>query len=201
MDQDESRGPYRLQLNMVGNQWITRPEYPYGIAVHDLLAEPENSLYVSGNRIRRYPNYADYGLFYCCNDFAANAPNTDLGAATRRAQRHDFPTITDTPADRLISYMIANAGAFPRDAMDRRYVQSLQSGTLDPTPLDRPGANDALTLGFDLQAPPAAPQDSDSDGMPDAFESRYGLDPSVPDQNGTQLSVLFTGVPGHTARG
>lgn len=34
--------------------------------------------------------------------------------------------------------------------------------------------------------------------MPDSFEVRYGLNPAVQDHNGTQISVLFTGVAGYS---
>ncbi len=94
--------------------------------------------------------------------------------------------------------MISNVGAFPRDPMDRRLMAPLQNGVFDPAPRNANPYNDAFLLDFSPGSPPPAPVDTDNDGMPDAWEQSYGLNPSVQDHNGTQLSVPVTGVPGYT---
>ena len=198
VNDNETFGPYRLQMNMVNNYMVARSDFSYGMMVHDFLEVGDNRLYFAGNRLNLYPAYSDYQLAYCCNDFSSGGPNSDMGIAIRQPARLDFAGITYTPTGQVTNYVVQNVGAFPRDVMDRRYISSLITGQIDPTPLDRPGANDAFALNFNPDKPPAPPQDSDSDGMPDYFEQQYGLNPQVADHNGTHLSVLFTGVAGYT---
>ena len=199
VDQNPLLGPYRQQLNLVGNRMRVRATYPYGFAVHDLLDVADNELFASDNRLDLYPAFADYELLYCCNDFATSAPNADLGVATRRMVRHPFPTLQYVDGDDLRAYVLERAGAHPRDPMDRRYVASVLADNIPVVPWDTPLANDAFDLDFAL--PPAAPADGDDDGMPDAFELQHaalGLDPNVFDANGSALSVPLTGVAGYT---
>lgn len=198
VDADPERPPYRLELNWVNNRMVARPDFPYAMMLHDVVEVPQNALYMQGNTLNLYPNLADEQLLYCCNDFAQNNPNTDMGTAQRRTTRHSFPPITYTPSDDLQSYMIRNVGAFPRDPQDQRYLASLKTGVIDPTPRDRSAARDAFALNFDRANPPPAPIDSDNDGMPDAWEQQHGLNPNVQDHNGTELSVQLTGVAGYT---
>ncbi|MBK7145402.1 MAG: hypothetical protein IPH76_09425 [Xanthomonadales bacterium] len=72
------------------------------------------------------------------------------------------------------------------------------SGTPQILPHAQPEANDAFDLDF--TAPPAPPADTDGDGMPDAFEVQYaglGLNTSLPQTNGHELSVPLLGVAGY----
>ncbi len=201
VDANPALGDYVVHLNWVNNFLAARSDFGFGMIAHDFLDAAGNSLYLSGNQMNLYPTYLDYELAYCCNDFPApgNNPNTDLGAATRRAERHDFPPISYTPTDQVIPYMIDQVGAFPRDPMDQRYIAAVADGQLAfAIPYSQPGANDAFDLNFDPANPPAPPPDSDADGMPDTWETEYGLDPHLPDHNGGELSVLFAGVSGYT---
>ena len=64
-----------------------------------------------------------------------------------------------------------------RDAIDRRIIEEVRTG------IATYGENGIITTPSDVGGWPTlatgpAPEDSDSDGMPDAWESRYGLDPS-----------------------
>jgi hypothetical protein len=196
IDDNPARGAYRLNLNWVNNYAVARNNFTFGLILHDVLAVSQNALYFAGNQLNLYPGYADYQLAYCCNDFNLYHPNTELGVATRRSARHNFPAITYTPTNQVVASTIANVGAFPRDAQDRRFIAALTSGVIDPTPRHQVGANDAFTLDF--TTPPAPPQDTDNDGMPDWFEMLYGLNPNAQDHNGAQLSMRFTGIAGYT---
>ncbi len=63
-----------------------------------------------------------------------------------------------------------------RDAVDKRMIEEVRTGTA------RYGNNGIITTPSDVGGWPTlttgpVPEDSDGDGMPDAWESRYGLDP------------------------
>lgn len=202
VDGNPDLGFYELHMNWVNNSMVARPGwYTYGMILHDVLDSPVNHLYFSGNRMNLFPSLQDYDLAYCCNDFTAPgaSPNSDLGVAARRASRHDFPPITYTPTDELLTSIQATVGAFPRDAMDRRYTSALLSRRLDGRPpSSQPAIDGPLAVDFDPANPPTPPRDADADGMPDSWEIAYGLDPTRPDHNGADLSVRFTGMSGYT---
>ena len=192
-----------IYANFVSNHAISRPGYCGGFFNFDLLANKNNQFYTAGNSMARYPNYSDYQLFYCCNDFCQYNPNTENGSATRKSTRFSYPSITYTPANQLRNYMVEQVGAFNgissgrRDPMNKRLLNALRNNVIDTKPVD--GVDyykDAYTLDFLTQ--PASPKDTDVDGMPDAWELKYGLDVNKPDHNGTQLSNQITGVSGYT---
>lgn len=200
IDQVQSNGPYVVNLNMLDNYVISRAGYGFGLILIDMLQEPKNQLYFSGNRMQAYPDFSDYQLAYCCNDFPSSAPNTDFGTARRLSQRLPFPPITYDDARTLPTIIPDRAGAFPRDPMDRRIIARVRTGVPQILPWSQPEANDALTQDFTAATAPPPPVDSDGDGMPDWFEQKYaylGLDPHVPQANGHELSVPLTGVAGY----
>lgn len=199
VDQNAALGPYRVHANLVNNHMQVRSGFPYGFALHDLIDVADNQFFTSGNTLSRYPGLADYQLFYCCNDFGDNAPNTDLGSATRLNSRHNHGTVNYWLAAELKTRVLAEAGARPLDPMDRRIQADVQDDSIDPTPHNTPLANDTFSLDFGT--PPGAPVDTDHDGMPDSFEQLHaglGLNPNLADHNGSQLSVPLTGTAGYT---
>ncbi|MBK9494137.1 MAG: hypothetical protein IPO08_06265 [Xanthomonadales bacterium] len=198
VDGNEAAGPYRVQLNLRGNLFLPRSAHPYGIAASDLLAEAQNSFFVSDNHNPAYPGEIDYALFYCCNDFPLYHPNADFGVATRRSEPHPFPAISLQSALGLQQSLPGRVGRLPNDTMDRRIATTTRIAVFPATPYGTPLANDALTLDFDPANPPVAAQDSDADGMPDVFESAHGLNPDLYSPNGTGLSLPRLGVPGYT---
>lgn len=200
VNQNAALGPYRLQLNLVNNRMQVRPSFGYGYALRDILDVPDNQLFVDGNQLSRYPSFADYQLFYCCNDFPGAAPNTDFGVATRRTTRHEFAGVSYVNTASLQSNLLGDSGAYPMDPMDRRIRASVASGVIPEVSFELPLANDTFDLDFNPAAPPAPPADSDADGMPDAFELRHaslGLNPAVPDAGGSEISLPLLGVAGY----
>ena len=191
--------------NFVGNRAVARPSYCGPFFNFDLLNNPDNQLFTNGNSMNLYPTQADYDLFFCCNDFclAPNNPNLEMGTATQSSTRHSYPSLDYTPSDNLLGYIAQHVGAFNnnspnrRDPMNRRLLQPLQSQIIASQPIDGEDYfHDAFTLDF--VTPPTPPIDTDNDGMPDSWESQYGLNPNIPDHNGTQLSVPFTGIAGYS---
>jgi len=188
---------FRLNMNFVNNYSIGRTTYNGPLASFDFLSNTNNQLFVSGNRLNRYPQFSDYQLFYCCNDFNVNAPNANLGVAQRLMVRHGFPLISPTAATDLPAYATKYVGAFPRDPMDRRLLNPIAQNVIASQAINGTDYfNDAFLLDF--STPPAPPLDTDNDGMPNDWETTNGLNTNQPDHNGTQLSKKFTGVEGYT---
>jgi pectate lyase len=187
-------GNFFVQMNAVQNISIARPIFGNGMFHHDLLDFTQNKLFFEGNKLNLYPQYRDYELFYCCNDFPVGHPNVDLGKALRVQSRFPYPMITLHPTEELPMVLASHAGAFPRDAMDSRLTGYILANNLIDVPVSDPGANDAFLLNQISDFP----QDSDLDGMPDYWEAIKGTNPSVQDHNGYQLSQEITGVTGYT---
>jgi hypothetical protein len=104
-----------------------------------------------------------------------------------------------TSAVDLPALSVLHAGAFPRDHMDKRLMQAVAQReiTLTPRHINPAGDGSALPWANGTQ-PPAAPPDTDGDGMPDAWETANGLNPQAQDHNGTQLSMPLLSIPGYT---
>lgn len=198
IDPGNEDNSFFVNLNWINNYGYARNTFTNGLMSFDLLRFSGNNIFAEGNKLNLYPDYSDYEIFYCCNDFnqAGNHPNTDLGSATIRTTRHSFPAVTYTPATDLRSYMAENAGAFPRDQMDNRLLGFVAIGNIDQNPIDGVDYyHDAFLTNVD---PGAYPQDSDDDGMPDYWENIHGLNAQTQDHNGSELSLGITGISGYT---
>jgi hypothetical protein len=93
-----------------------------------------------------------------------------------------FPAvpITQQTAEEASELVLARAGAsFPRrDPVDLRVIGSVRTGR----PVFKEGIIDSPddVGGWPEYRPAEAPEDADADGMPDAWETRHGLDPRDP---------------------
>ena len=177
---DGSLADFWYEANLVNNYYHTLPTSDWGTFTFGMPQE-KNRIYMSGNKINRYPDYADEQIVE-----RGEMPTTIEVPGTLLTQRIPFPAITYTPTGELVDYMLKNVGAFPRDPMDRRLLSWVERGEIDPKPLDVGSANDALL--FDWTTPPTPPLDSDDDGMPDEWELCNGLNPLVKDHNGKNTS-------------
>lgn len=184
--------PLHYRLNAVNNVFRTGPAFPYGMWDDQILRAPSaagNELFVSGNAMPRYPGRTDFELFHCCNDYAGEtSPDPTARSASARPTRHSFPAITYTATGSLRETLLTRVGAFPRDPMDRRLLTPVQEDRIDPAPVNANPAGDLLIPAY-VGSPPAAPRDTDNDGMPDTWERARNLNPLQPDHNGTGLSA------------
>lgn len=177
-------GIFVLRMNLVNNLMFVPPDFPFGMISSAYIEQPASQLYLSGNKMNLYPDYQDSEVVYCCNDFNLYHPSTETPQSVLLSSRHDFPLINYTPTENLVEYMLENVGAFPRDAMDRRYMESIRTESFPAVSRELAVENDALlTMG---NTP--APLDNDLDGMPDEWESAHGLDPQAQDHNEATLS-------------
>ncbi len=192
-------------MNVVGNVFFARAlntdalgNFTYGLMdssfLQDLPATHPTTTFFLDNAINLYPDRRDYQLLYRNNDYPTTL--TDLAAlpypdpshppSFARTTRHNFPAITYTAPAGLRSYMLAQAGAFPRDAMDLRLMDFVNRQTFDNNPRNLNLRRDAFLIP---NSTTGSPMDSDNDGMPDDWERARGLNPMVQDHNGTQLST------------
>ena len=188
-------GNFFLRMNAVNNLFHARPTYGNGMFHFDLLNYAQNQFFIAGNRINLYyPEYSDYQLFYCCNDFNTSHPNTNFGIAQKASMRFNFPSVYYHPVESLRDLMYQQAGAFPRDPMDRRLMSYVKEEIIPGLPVSIAGADDTFMLNQSI----TFPADSDMDGMPDYWEMYQGLNPTEQDHNQTGLSQMITGISGYT---
>jgi pectate lyase len=198
--------PIYYRANMVGNLSLQNPKNSTtvgmftfegaGLPSEDYLpANTPTRFYLHDNRLL---SAKDWQTVYCCNDFLDalrdNAmPFYNRQPAWAALERLPFPNVAYIPSQQLLENS-KNVGMLPRDAFDQRVMKFVSSGGFDSAPRSLNPAKDALVL----PAAAAAPLDSDSDAMPDGWESQNGLNPKVPDNNGMGLSQKILGVAGYT---
>ena len=176
-------------LNSVNNYYKVRSSYNQGLSSDGMTANVLSKIFLSGNKVSKFPMHSDYQLVNCCYGFVP--PTNLIGPATRLTTRHPHPLITYTPTDSLRQYMIKNCGKFPRDSIDIRYMNWLIHDAVDTTVSLANGESYMDAELFKWKTAPLPPTDSDSDGMPDTWEDWNGLHKNIADHNGFELSGLY----------
>jgi len=187
---DDQGRPIFYQVNRRGNWTVSLPGVRFGQVWMRVKGAPgPMGAYFNDNRSNLWPTMSDWDLNYCCNDLATDSRGSRPSwARSEPFGPPAFPAVSVLASSQVAAYVAANAGAFPRDAMDRRLLADVVAGRIDPRPSDSNPAGDALAGAFS-GSPPAAPLDTDGDGMPDAWERARGLNPAAQDHNGTSLSA------------
>jgi pectate lyase len=106
-----------------------------------------------------------------------------------------YPVKTQTAAEAYLS-VLAGAGAFPRDTVDRRIINEVRTGTASGSGkigtnkgiIDKPSA----VGGYPEYKTYNAITDNDHDGMDDAWETAKGLDPNNANDRNTLSSSGYT---------
>ena len=90
--------------------------------------------------------------------------------------------ITIQPAKEAYEAVLANVGATlpKRDAVDARVIEEVRSGKADAGPDKNGIITDIAQVGGYPEYKGEPYKDSDHDGMPDEWESKYGLNPNDP---------------------
>jgi hypothetical protein len=189
-----SGSPVSFLFNWVGNVSVTRPTYPYGMLWLENVNGQSRGFF-SDNRLSSVPSRADWALNYCCSDFQSSPAPTRPSWAL--AARNNFPAVTYLPSASVRPYVVAHAGAFPRDPMDRRLMGYVAAGVIPSSAPETNPANDARLTNWGTGAAPAAPVDTDADGMPDDWERARGTNPTAQDHNGTTVGAATPGMSGY----
>lgn len=173
-----------------GNQNIRNNYYKYGPATSDSkkarIVEPsdsESNWYVDGNYVYGFPDVTE--------------DNWNGGVQGSYASYHKanhpvvpFPIaeVTTQSAEEAFKTVLENAGAnFPkRDTVDARVVHEVETGIAQYGASYNGGKKGIIDSQNDVGGWPELlstipPDDSDHDGMPDAWEQANGLDPANPD--------------------
>lgn len=148
---------------------------PGGSNIPQDSKEYETSLYAHGNYVVGYPNVSrdnwKGGI-----EFEKGA----TGEKNRAHAPHDCPEIMEQAPDIAYQLVLESAGAsLARDRVDARIVEEVREGN---APFGVKGHIDspADVGGYPEYRSAPAPKDSDSDGIPEAVERQYGLDPNDP---------------------
>ncbi len=147
----------------------------------------ETSLYAEGNFVVGSPAIS------ADNWSGGIRFNAEANERDHRAHvPHDFPPLaSETSAEAAYLEVLSSAGAsLARDSVDARIVAEVRSGsaTYGNGIID----SQEEVGGYPVLRSLSAPKDSDRDGMPDAWETKHGLDPQMAsDRNAKGLSGSF----------
>jgi pectate lyase len=178
-----SRKALPNRTNFIGNYYITGPSNKAGDSAFD-GANVETEIYQQGNRIDRNSNGALDGQDVGWDLFT--------GTITRRDKPFDIDAGTVTSAEAALEHVLKHAGAFwwDRDVIDARIVDQVrkQRGKII-SEVDEVG-------GWPTVEPVRRPEgfDTDSDGMPDEWERRRGLNPNVANDKGDDDNDGYTNI-------
>jgi pectate lyase len=159
-------------VNFVGNDF--RPGRSTEPGLFEIIVNSSGvpKLYVEGNRGPHHPQKGG-------DDWSLVSYKFDQKIAPvqyRAAQRFVTWPVTATDADTAFAAVLARAGATrpKRDVVDARIVIEVKSGT--GSMINSP----VQVGGYPKLAGGAAPDDTDHDGMADAWEQAHGLDSKNP---------------------
>ncbi|MBN1362747.1 MAG: DUF3826 domain-containing protein [Sedimentisphaerales bacterium] len=200
-------GDRRSRYNIINNYFKPGPVTPTDEPVGHRILKPESGgrdlvfgkAYVNGNIVEGYDAIAR-------DNWAGGVQIEDLPDADeyrdalRVEEPFPLPPMKVMPAQEAYEFVLDNAGATlpQRDAVDRRIVAQIRTGKvtyaedIDPGSLyqfeHRRLGRDSYKQGIitDIRLVGGYPEykgtprkDTDGDGMPDAWELKYGLDPNA----------------------
>lgn len=181
------------RINVVNNYYLPGPDTPAGN--RPLAAKTENDgalqVFSGGNLFVGQPQFtADNFLAIDFDRWSKGGylrTSLDLVRAPQEFEIAGARPATDAPAVAFERVLRGAGASCRRDAADRRLVQGVRDRThrlIDSQ--DQVG-------GWPELNGEAPPQDTDRDGMPDAWEQGRGLDPQDPnDRNGDRDSDGYT---------
>jgi hypothetical protein len=158
--------------DIINNYFITGPST--NTAGDDFFQlNAGQTIYVSGNLL-------DSNKDGTLNGTAAGQPGGTTTAT--KANSTDTASLPTTSAAASYADVLANAGARPkkRDQVDSLVVADVTSLGKSGQLWSDQNATGLTNQGYGTLAGGTAPVDTDKDGMPDAWETKYGLNPNDP---------------------
>jgi len=190
----------RCPLAKANTQYVNNVIYNYqagytagntaGLFSHDII----NNYFISGPRTTSSGNYfyqMDNQSVYISGNFAdtnndgvLNGAMTGFPGSTTHLTAPwspDTALLTTTSAADTFASVTAGAGAsLHRDQVDALVIADVMSFGKSGDLWTHQTATGLANSGYGTLAGGTAPVDTDRDGMPDAWETRYGLDPANP---------------------
>ena len=180
----QSSNPYGApQVSIIGNYFKAGPDSDperYEVDGYPIEAAGEWSLHLRGN-------VGPHGS--ADGPQAALVSPEDHGLLTATAPA-GMPPVSTTSADRALADVLAGAGArIP-------YVDAIDAQMVDDVRHDRGRMinDESEDGGWPTLPAGKAPADDDGDGMPNAWESKHGLDPGTDDSSGDADRDGYTNV-------
>ncbi len=225
-------GDYRSMFNIINNYYKPGPMTPEGDIRHRIIKPESGWLepktfgrafvkgnYVEGNKKVSKNNW-DGGVQL---DGVSSEEEQEHFAYMKQVEPFRVPEFNVMPAKVAFDYVMENVGAVlpKRDPVDERIIKQVRTGEINyPDGLEvktgsefvkRRLAKDSYKKGIikDISQVGGYPeykgepyQDTDGDGIPNAWEKKYGLDPKDPsdatgDLNGdgyTNIEMYFNGI-------
>jgi hypothetical protein len=192
----------RLPLAKANTQFVNNVAYNYQYAYcagdtgganwHDII----NNYFIAGPSTNApgddfYQMNAGQTVYASGNLLDSNADGTlngtdagQPGGTTKatKANSTDTASLPTTSAAAAYADVLANAGAWPkkRDQVDSLVVADVKSLGKSGKLWTDQNATGLTNQGYGTLAGGTAPVDTDKDGMPDAWETKYGLNPNDP---------------------
>jgi hypothetical protein len=162
--------------SFVGNYYIAGPSTTSSSKRNEAFngGGANTGIYQSGNKIDPNRN----GVF----DGTDTGWAMFTGSYTKVTEEFPLPPVTTQSADDALQTVLNYSGAFwwNRDTVDARVVNEVRTGT--GAIINHVSDVGGFTYYPEVHRPDG--WDTDQDGMPDAWEQSYGLDPNVDDHNG-----------------
>jgi hypothetical protein len=154
--------------------------------------------YLSGNVMRNYPAVTTDNWI----GFQPVSLGTKNIADLKSSTPFTSPIISTQTAENAYKSVTSYAGAsLKRDAVDTRVINNILNGTVSCTAGSNGSTGGYIDSQSDVGGWPAytydeasVPTDTDADGMPDAWETAHGLDPTTANGNLKTLDAGYTNV-------
>ncbi len=170
-----------VQVNLINNVYKPGPATREGVrarVANPSPGEAPNNWWIAGNLVVGSPKVT-------ADNWFGVHPSGERAAGDYRADKpFEVAFVTTQSAEQAFELVLKNAGAaLPnRDPIDARIVEEARTGTARFGETYEGGGKGIIDSqktvgGWPELRSTAAPTDSDGDGMPDAWESKFGFDP------------------------